>query len=56
MVCCRELDQNRVISYIKAFSSSNIPSQIVKLVTSQNGLDEKAGAPNGLSPKGLISK
>ncbi|KAK7314353.1 hypothetical protein VNO77_32873 [Canavalia gladiata] len=48
-------DQNRAISYIKAFSASHIPMQIIKWVTSQNGLEEKAGRANGSSPTALIN-
>ncbi|KAK7245514.1 hypothetical protein RIF29_40360 [Crotalaria pallida] len=48
-------DQNRAISYTRAFSASNTPSQIIKRVTSLNGLDEKSGRTNGSSPRALIS-
>ncbi|GAU33543.1 hypothetical protein TSUD_143360 [Trifolium subterraneum] len=51
----RELDHNRVVSYIKAFTSSHTSSQIVKLVSSQNGLEENAVKANGSSPKALIN-
>ncbi|RHN53131.1 hypothetical protein MtrunA17_Chr6g0488141 [Medicago truncatula] len=51
----RELDQNRVVSYSKAFSSSNLPSQIIKLVSNQNGIEENAGKTNGSSPRALIN-
>ncbi|ESW24921.1 hypothetical protein PHAVU_004G172000 [Phaseolus vulgaris] len=47
-------DQNRAISYIKAFSASGLPLQIVKWVTSQNVLEEKVGKANGSSPRALI--
>lgn len=53
---CRELDQNRAVTYSSAFSASRIPSQIIKWVTCQNGLEEKAGRTNGSSPGALISK
>ncbi|KAE9585682.1 hypothetical protein Lal_00009923 [Lupinus albus] len=48
-------DQNRAISYTRAFSSSSIPSHIIKLVTSLSGLDEKTGRRSGSSPKALLS-
>lgn len=48
-------DQNRAVSYIKAFSASHMPVQIIKWVTSQNGLEEKAGRANGSSPTALIN-
>ncbi|KAG5022486.1 hypothetical protein JHK85_018828 [Glycine max] len=48
-------DQNRAISYIKAFSASRLPLQIIKWVTSQNGLEEKTGRANGSSPRALIN-
>lgn len=47
-------DQMRAVSYINAFSSSHLPSQITKWVTSQTGMDEKANRLNGSSPKALI--
>lgn len=54
---CRGLgDQNRAVSYIKAFSASRLPLQIIKWVTRQNGLEEKSGRANGSSLKALISK
>ncbi|WJX30291.1 hypothetical protein P8452_18848 [Trifolium repens] len=51
----RELDHNRVVSYIKAFSSSYTSSQIIKLVSSENGIEENAFKANGSSPKALIN-
>ncbi|KAK2398073.1 hypothetical protein QL285_059577 [Trifolium repens] len=51
----RELDHNRVVSYIKAFTSSHTPSQIIKLVSSENGIEENAVKANGSSPKALIN-
>ncbi|TKY44523.1 hypothetical protein E2542_SST30799 [Spatholobus suberectus] len=48
-------DQNRAVSYIKAFSASRMPLQIIKWVTSQNGLEEKAGRANGSSPRALLN-
>ncbi|CAJ1951594.1 unnamed protein product [Sphenostylis stenocarpa] len=47
-------DQNRTVSYIKAFSASRLPLQIIKWITSQNGLEEEAGRTNGTSPRALI--
>ncbi|KAI4350717.1 hypothetical protein L6164_005145 [Bauhinia variegata] len=47
-------DQNRAISYLKAFSASRLPSQIIKWVTRQNNLEEKANATNGSSPRALM--
>ncbi|BAU02978.1 hypothetical protein LR48_Vigan10g003500 [Vigna angularis] len=46
-------DQNRTISYIKAFSASRLPLQIIKWVSNQNGLEEKASRANESSPKAL---
>jgi hypothetical protein len=55
--CCREVgDQMRAISYINAFAGSHLPSQIIKWVTSQIGLEENANRSNGSSPKALISE
>ncbi|XP_050270290.1 uncharacterized protein LOC126714263 [Quercus robur] len=47
-------NQMRAISYNNAFSSSRLPSQIIKWVTSQIGLEEKANRSYGSSPKALI--
>lgn len=51
----REFDQNRIISYSKAFSTSNLPSQIIKLVSNQNGIEENSGKTFGSSPRALIN-
>lgn len=59
IVCayCREDgDQKRAISYASAFSSSKLPSQIIKWIASQVGMDEKASISIGSSPKALLSK
>ncbi|XP_027357731.1 uncharacterized protein LOC113867019 [Abrus precatorius] len=48
-------DQNRAVTYSKAFSASRLPLQITKWVTSQNGLEEKDGRANGSSPRALIN-
>lgn len=47
-------DQMRAISYLNAFAGSHLPSQIIKWVTGQIGLSEKANRSNGSSPKALI--
>lgn len=47
-------DQMRAISYNNAFSSSRLPSQIIRWVTNQVGLEEKANRSYGSSPKALI--
>ncbi|KAF7819720.1 uncharacterized protein G2W53_025175 [Senna tora] len=47
-------DQNRAISYTRAFSSSRLPLEIIKWVTNQNHLEEKASRKNGSSPGALI--
>lgn len=46
----------RAISYINAFTNSHIPSQIIKWVTREIGLEEKANRSNGSTPKALISE
>ncbi|RYR07302.1 hypothetical protein Ahy_B05g074626 [Arachis hypogaea] len=48
-------DQKRALSYVREFSVSRIPLQIIKYVTSQNGLEEKAVKANGSSPRALLS-
>lgn len=47
-------DQKRAISYASAFSSSKLPSQIIKWIASQVGMDEKASISIGSSPKALL--
>ncbi|RYR57645.1 hypothetical protein Ahy_A05g023351 isoform A [Arachis hypogaea] len=47
-------DQKRALSYVREFSVSRIPLQIIKYVTSQNGLEEKAVKANGSSPRALL--
>ncbi|ESR64656.1 hypothetical protein KPL70_000952 [Citrus sinensis] len=47
-------DQKRAISYASAFSSSKLPSQIIKWIASQIGMDEKASISIGSSPKALL--
>lgn len=47
-------DQKRAISYSSAFSSSKLPSQIIKWIASQVGMDEKASISIGSSPKALL--
>lgn len=47
-------DQKRAISYASAFSSSKLPSQIIKWITSQVGMDEKTSLSFGSSPKALL--
>ncbi|XP_015966400.1 uncharacterized protein LOC107490145 [Arachis duranensis] len=48
-------DQKRALSYVREFSVSRIPLQIIKYVTSQNGLEEKAVKANGSSPRALLT-
>ncbi|KAL2321374.1 hypothetical protein Fmac_030343 [Flemingia macrophylla] len=48
-------DQNRAVSYIKAFSASRMPLQIIKWATSHNRLEEKTDIENGSPPKVLIN-
>ncbi|MED6147630.1 hypothetical protein PIB30_045615 [Stylosanthes scabra] len=48
-------DQNRAISYVREFSDSRIPSHIIKWVTSQCVLEEKAAKANGSSPRALLT-
>ncbi|XP_057734513.1 L-ascorbate oxidase homolog [Arachis stenosperma] len=43
-------DQKRALSYVREFSVSRIPLQIIKCVTSHNSLEEKAVKANGSSP------
>ncbi|XAR53421.1 hypothetical protein NMG60_11021966 [Bertholletia excelsa] len=50
----REGDQTKAISYINAFSGSQLPSQLVKLVIGDIGMGSKAGQPKGSSPKALL--
>ncbi|KAI8021793.1 hypothetical protein LOK49_LG03G01243 [Camellia lanceoleosa] len=50
----KEGDHTKAISYINAFSGSQLPSQLIKLVTSDVHMDSKAGQPKGLSPKALL--
>ncbi|KAJ7973729.1 SNF2 domain protein [Quillaja saponaria] len=47
-------DQSRAISYIKSYSASRLPSQIINWVTTQVPPEEKASRENGYSPKALI--
>ncbi|KAK9208720.1 hypothetical protein WN944_001080 [Citrus x changshan-huyou] len=47
-------DQKRAISYASAFSSSKLPSEIIKWIASQVGMDEKASISIGSSPKALL--
>ncbi|XP_044480057.1 uncharacterized protein LOC123206859 isoform X2 [Mangifera indica] len=47
-------DQKRAISYASAFSSSKLPAQIIKWITSQIGMDEKPSRSFGSSPKTLL--
>ncbi|PSS20820.1 hypothetical protein CEY00_Acc09860 [Actinidia chinensis var. chinensis] len=47
-------DQTKAISYINAFSGSQLPSQLIKLVANEIGVDSKAGQPRGSSPKALL--
>ncbi|XP_044472190.1 uncharacterized protein LOC123200872 [Mangifera indica] len=44
-------DQKRAISYASALSSSKLPAQIIKWITSQIGMDEKPSRSFGSSPK-----
>ncbi|KGN66216.1 uncharacterized protein LOC116406200 [Cucumis sativus] len=44
-------DQNRAISYLNAFSSSLVSSQIIRWIKSQMPSNENLNCPNGLSPK-----
>ncbi|KAL5768666.1 hypothetical protein ACOSQ2_015449 [Xanthoceras sorbifolium] len=46
-------DQKKAISYASAFSSSKLPSQIIKWITNQIGIDEKERS-FGSSPKALL--
>ncbi|MED6147336.1 hypothetical protein PIB30_043253 [Stylosanthes scabra] len=48
-------DQNRAISYVREFSDSRIPSHIIKWVTSQYVLEERAFKANGSSPRALLT-
>lgn len=47
-------DQMRALSYIRAFTRSRFPSELIKWVTSQIGVEECAGRPDGSSPKALL--
>ncbi|KDP33740.1 hypothetical protein JCGZ_07311 [Jatropha curcas] len=47
-------DRKRAISYTCSFSSSQIPSQIIKFVTSQIGMEEEASRLKEGSPRALI--
>ncbi|XP_047338980.1 uncharacterized protein LOC124942503 [Impatiens glandulifera] len=50
----RSDDQAKAISYINAFSTSNIPSQLIKLVKNEIGLISKVAKPSGSSPKAFL--
>lgn len=47
-------DQAKAISYINTFSSSNLPSQLIKLVKNEIGLISKVAKPSGSSPKAFL--
>lgn len=47
-------DQNRAISYLNAFSSSLVSSQLIRWVKSQMPGNENVNRPNGSSPKVLL--
>ncbi|KAG9159612.1 hypothetical protein Leryth_013596 [Lithospermum erythrorhizon] len=47
-------DQPKVLSYLNAFSSSSLPSQLIKWVRCESGIDMKANGPNGTSPKAFL--
>ncbi|KAF8388845.1 hypothetical protein HHK36_025525 [Tetracentron sinense] len=47
-------DQTKAISYINAFSESRLPSQLIKWVSSQIGMEEITSRPNVSTPQALI--
>ncbi|KAA8534871.1 hypothetical protein F0562_029913 [Nyssa sinensis] len=50
----KEGNQSKAISYINAFSTSHLPSQLLKWVTSEIGMGGKSSGPNGSSPKAFL--
>ncbi|GMH18069.1 hypothetical protein Nepgr_019910 [Nepenthes gracilis] len=49
-----EGDQSKAIAYINAFSSSSLPSQIIKLAASRIDLGAKESSPVGSSPMAFL--
>ncbi|KAE8691049.1 hypothetical protein F3Y22_tig00110893pilonHSYRG01001 [Hibiscus syriacus] len=49
-------NQTKAISYINAFSESWLPCQLIKWVTSQTGIRDKARSLNVTSPVALLSE
>lgn len=47
-------DREKPISYVNAFSSSHLSSQLIKWVPNQIVMEGKVNRPNGSSPKALI--
>ena len=47
-------DREKPISYVNAFSSSHLSSQLIKWVSNQIVMEGKVNRPNGSSPKALI--
>ncbi|KAJ4833282.1 hypothetical protein Tsubulata_013212 [Turnera subulata] len=47
-------DNSKVISYLQAFSESCLPTELVKWVRSQPGMQGEAGVPNISTPLALI--
>lgn len=55
--CCREQeDQTKALSYTNAFSSSSLPSYLIKWIRNEIGGEFDSNEPNGSSTKAFISK
>lgn len=48
-------DQDRLTAYANAFSESQLPSELLKWVSVQAGIEEKLRNPKLMTPKALIS-
>lgn len=49
-------DENRALSYGKAFSASNVPLEIVECVNNQSNLEYKASKISKSSYRAILSK
>lgn len=58
LLCCREQgDQTKIIAYLDAFSSSSLPSLIIKWIRNELvGSGFNTSEPTGTSPRAFLSK
>lgn len=50
----KEGDHAKAISYINAFSASDLPAKLIKWVNDEIGVRNKSSGPNGFSPKAVL--